>query len=82
LRRIPPYRKRDHSGLDFLKTENIGIRVPPREAIVDNRGMKKLLLLAVLALSIASSIAVQADPPAPVCPPICGPGQANLDNGK
>jgi hypothetical protein len=50
--------------------------------MADNRGMKKLLLLAVLALSIASSVAVQADPPAPVCPPICGPGQANLPDGK
>ena len=50
--------------------------------MADNRGMKKLLLSAVLALSIASSVAVQADPPAPVCPPICGPGQANLPDGK
>jgi len=44
--------------------------------------MKTFLLLAVFALSIASSVAVQADPPAPVCPPICGPGQANLDGNK
>jgi hypothetical protein len=33
-------------------------------------GMRKTLLLVAIALTMLGSLAVHADPPAPLCPPV------------
>jgi hypothetical protein len=33
--------------------------------------MRKLLFVIAFALSVMSTVSVHADPPAPLCPPIC-----------
>ena len=39
--------------------------------------MKKTLLLVLAVATLALSTGLNAEPPVPVCPPVCKPGQPN-----